>query len=59
MQLPRVPGARENRWAHLLSGAPENTVVAPAAAETLEVRVARLEAEVAELRAALSRLRLQ
>ena len=22
-QLPRVPGARENRWAHLLSGAPK------------------------------------
>ncbi len=47
VQLPRVPGARENRWAHLLSGPPENTVVAPAAGETLEARVARLEAEVA------------
>ena len=22
-QLPRLPGARENRWAHLLSGAPK------------------------------------
>src|SRR3954468_17416480 len=22
VQLPRLPGARENRWAHLLSGAP-------------------------------------
>jgi 2-iminobutanoate/2-iminopropanoate deaminase len=28
VQLPRLPGARENRWAHLLSGAP--TVEAPA-----------------------------
>jgi uncharacterized protein YceH (UPF0502 family) len=59
VQLPRVPGARENRWAHLLSGAPEITVVPPAASETLEARVARLEAEVAELRSALSALRLQ
>jgi uncharacterized protein YceH (UPF0502 family) len=61
VQLPRVPGARENRWAHLLSGSPENTVVpaAAAAGETLEARVARLEAEVSELRTALSRLRLQ
>ncbi len=59
VQLPRVPGSRENRWAHLLSGPQENTFVAPAAAETLEARVARLEAEVAELRSALERLRLQ
>ena len=59
VQLARVPGARENRWAHLLSGPPENTVVAPAAGETLEARVARLEAEVGELRLALSKLRLQ
>jgi uncharacterized protein len=59
VQLPRAAGARESRWAHLLSGTPDTTVVAPAAAETLEARVARLEAEVAELRAALSELRLQ
>lgn len=61
VQLPRVPGARENRWAQLLSGSPENSVVpaAAAAGETLEARVARLEAEVTELRTALSRLRLQ
>ena len=58
-QLPRMPGARENRWAHLLSGSPENTAAPAAADETLEARVARLEAEVAELRTALSRLRLQ
>src|SRR3989440_872078 len=29
VQLPRLPGARENRWAHLLSGAPK--LDAPAA----------------------------
>jgi uncharacterized protein YceH (UPF0502 family) len=60
VQLPRVPGARENRWAHLLSGAPEHSAPpAAAAGETLEARVARLEAEVAELRSALDKLRLQ
>jgi uncharacterized protein len=59
VQLARLPGARENRWAHLLAGA------APAAAqvsdsssrekESVELRLARLESEVAELRAALAR----
>ena len=30
VQLPRLPGARENRWAHLLSGTPKiETVAAP------------------------------
>src|SRR5580765_4155697 len=29
VELPRVPGSRENRWAHLLSGAP-NMAAAPA-----------------------------
>jgi uncharacterized protein len=57
-QLPRLPGAREVRWAHLLSGAP-NAEAAPARAETLETRVTRLESEVAELRAELGKLRLQ
>jgi uncharacterized protein YceH (UPF0502 family) len=64
VQLARLPGARENRWAHLLSGAPENSAPAEPSvslpeSKTLEARVARLESEVAELRAALDRLRLQ
>jgi uncharacterized protein YceH (UPF0502 family) len=60
VQLARAPGARENRWAHLLSGPPDTTVAASAvSADSLETRVARLEAEVAELRAALDQLRLQ
>jgi uncharacterized protein YceH (UPF0502 family) len=63
VQLARLPGARENRWAHLLSGAPANTPTAEPSSdgekETLEARVARLESEVAELRAALDKLRLQ
>ena len=59
VELPRQPGSRENRWAHLLSGAPASveTAVAPAAAEmsadvsvselvVLKARLARLETEV-------------
>jgi uncharacterized protein len=60
VQLARLPGARENRWAHLLSGAPAlDPLPREKESETLEARVARLEAEVAELRATLDRLRLQ
>lgn len=58
VELPRLPGSRENRWAHLLSGQPtlEATGVRPLAAgnqemEELRARVTALEAEVAELRA--------
>ena len=52
IKLPRQPGAREPRWAHLLCG----EVVLPAAMPSssprpdLEARIERLEAEVAELR---------
>jgi uncharacterized protein YceH (UPF0502 family) len=58
VQLPRLPGARENRWAHMLSGAPQ---VDAQAAETksdpsLEERLARLEAEVAQLKALVARI---
>jgi len=57
VELPRLPGSRENRWAHLLSGQPavETAGGRPAAGnqelEELRARVAALEAEVAELRA--------
>lgn len=58
VELPRLPGSRENRWAHLLSGQPavEATGGRPLAAgnqemDELRARVAALEAEVAELRA--------
>ena len=58
VELPRLPGSRENRWAHLLSGQPavEMAGVRPAVAagqeiEALRARVSALEAEVAELRA--------
>ena len=58
-RLPRRPGQSQHRYEQLLGGGGEVTEVsAPAAAPAggLEARVARLEAEVAELRAALDRL---
>jgi uncharacterized protein YceH (UPF0502 family) len=69
-ELPRQPGSRENRWAHLLSGAPaieETPAAALPAAEpnadvtvgeiaALKANVARLEAEVDSLRTLVNRL---
>ncbi len=56
-KLPRQPGAREPRWIHLMCGEPlEIPAAAPIAASGLEARVARLEQEVAELRALLAEL---
>lgn len=62
LELPRAPGARENRWAHLLSGMPE-VPASVASSHTsaprdplLADRVARLEDEVATLRKQLARL---
>ena len=58
--LPRAPGAREPRWAHLLCGPVDPS--APAAgsedghAPALQARVEALEAEVAALRATVQRL---
>ncbi|MDP2834349.1 MAG: YceH family protein [Pseudomonadota bacterium] len=52
LKLPRQPGAREQRWAHLVCGEPVvMPVVAPLVTSDLEERVARLEQIVAELRA--------
>ncbi len=68
-ELPRQPGSRENRWAHLLCGAPPQEPVAAAPAATLDsghgpagelaalrADLARVEAEVRELRASVARL---
>ena len=54
-RLERRPGQKEARYAQLLGGGSEETEVAvsPAPADPLEERVARLEAEVAELRASV------
>ena len=67
VQLARLPGARENRWAHLLSGTPAADSISrerevrdeTPGKDAIEARIARLESEVAELRAALDKLRLQ
>ena len=68
MELPRQAGARENRWAHLLSGAPvieETAAAAPAEPgadvtvgeiAALKANVARLEAEVEALKGLVGRL---
>lgn len=68
-ELPRQAGARENRWMHLLSGAPEvresrAAVPAPADASdvsvseiaTLKANVARLEKELEDLKALVAKI---
>jgi uncharacterized protein len=59
-RLERRPGQKEQRYVQLLGGGlgDATEAAAPAApADPLEERIARLETEVAELRAALERLR--
>ena len=69
-ELPRQPGARENRWAHLLSGAPPiatvsaaepqaaaGSVVAPAELAALRESVRRLEDEFDALKRQVAMLR--
>jgi len=67
VQLARLSGARENRWAHLLSGVPKTETAAeeakPEAAApslgeiaALKAQVARLESEVAALKALVARI---
>ena len=66
LRLPRAPGAREARWAHLLGGPVEVANAASAAATddvvssgeiaALKANQMRLHAEVAHLRAQLQRL---
>lgn len=60
VQLPRVPGMKENRWAHLLSGEPQfSGTEGPAVvhAPGLQDRVTQLETEVADLREELRQLK--
>jgi uncharacterized protein len=58
-ELPRLPGARENRWAHLLSGAPKVEVPSTPKKDDLASTVARLDSEVAELRELVARIAKQ
>jgi uncharacterized protein len=55
-ELPRAPGSRENRWTHLLCGAPAIAAAAPAsiAAPHEDDRLAALEARVERLERALA-----
>ncbi len=60
-RLPKQPGSREHRWAHLLCGEPSlpidvDTSPRGSANSELEERVARLESEVEQLRAALQNI---
>ena len=65
VQLPRAPGSREARWAHLLCGpvdleaAPDTTEARSEGAGGLAARVAALENEVAGLRALVTDLATQ
>ncbi len=61
VKLPRAPGAREQRWAHLLCGPIDIAVLArsdgaPLDLPDAEARIARLESEVAALRRTVERL---
>jgi uncharacterized protein len=62
IKLDRAPGAREQRWAHLLCGPVDASAVnagrsvAQVGSADLQARVTALEAEVAELRATIQKL---
>jgi uncharacterized protein len=63
VQLPRAPGSRETRWAHLLAGPVDVAQFAAAPVEAppggLAERVTALESEVAQLRAMVHDLSAQ
>ena len=56
IKLPRAPGAREARWAHLLCGPVASVEHAVAAALPRDEEVALLRAEVASLRQLVHRM---
>lgn len=69
-ELPRQAGSRENRWVHLLSGPPAAQEIAPRASmpvveeggvavseiAAMKANVARLQAEVSELKALVAKV---
>lgn len=56
VKLPKAPGAREARWAHLLCGPVTSVEQAAAAALPRDEEVALLRAEVASLRQLVNRI---
>jgi len=62
VKLAKAPGAREARWAHLLSGEPAQPVAAAAASAPVssnsarDEEIAALRAEVEQLKAAVARI---
>jgi uncharacterized protein YceH (UPF0502 family) len=56
IKLPKAPGAREARWAHLLCGPVASVEQAAAAAVPRDEEVALLRAEVASLRSLVNRI---
>jgi uncharacterized protein len=65
VKLPRAPGAREQRWTHLLCGAVDMEAIAlqnlvasdaPGDRAELATRIGALEAEVAQLRETVQKL---
>ncbi len=71
-KLPRAPGAREQRWAHLLSGEPDvpagggaggfagsAVTAAPAGPDPRDEEIAALRADVEQLKAAVARLQTE
>ena len=64
VELPRLPGARENRWAHTLSGSPDPQAPVQTNIQvsehnevaTLREDIARLERDVAALREVVERI---
>jgi len=59
MELPRQPGSRENRWAHLLGGTPTVEAVVQPVKDDLAATVSRLEGEVAALKETVARIARQ
>ncbi|MEO8674708.1 MAG: YceH family protein [Casimicrobiaceae bacterium] len=65
-ELPRQPGTRETRWIHLLSGTPAletlsaavagNEILAVSEVATLKANLARVEDELAALKAVVAKL---
>jgi uncharacterized protein YceH (UPF0502 family) len=66
-ELPKQPGSRETRWAHLVSGEPQVPAAAPASANAadaisvselaaMKANLDQLQAEVAQLREAVEKI---